>query len=220
MKCPAVAAAMHWRSRPGNRDLVVFDYEDALQEARIALHQNPEAGEKVLYRRILDAARQAVPGYRDRAMPTHVSEDNLQSVASGYNTEADAARNEQLRRVPASIHKEVRRSMESRTLARAIRMADAAAGKMERASSDSFDPGAVIIEMNVTRTGRANKNQALIARMPATGSVVLARTQAESLRTEMKRMGVRYMTQAVSETLVRVWREPSAEQIAIKKGKR
>ena len=102
-------------------------------------------------------------------------------------------------------------------------MADAAAEKMDRASSDSFDPGAVIIEMNVTRKpakGRMNRNQALIARMPATGSVVLAKAQAESLRTEMKRMGVRYMTQAVSETLTRVWREPSAEQMATKKGKR
>lgn len=71
-------AARYWASRPGNHHcFAVFNYEDALQEARLGLLANPSATWAILYRRVLDAARRAIPGYRQREVPVFVALDDV-----------------------------------------------------------------------------------------------------------------------------------------------
>ena len=65
-----ISAARYWATRPGNYTLsCVFDEDDARQEAAIALLSHVDATWSILYRRVIDAARRTVPGYRQRLMP-------------------------------------------------------------------------------------------------------------------------------------------------------
>jgi len=77
----ALRAARYWASIPGNQTVrSKFDLDDAVQEASIALWQDPDATVTTLYRRILDAVRVAVPGYRQRNVTNYVSIDSLEAV--------------------------------------------------------------------------------------------------------------------------------------------
>lgn len=62
MSEPLVSATVNfWARRVGPR--VVFDHDDARQEARIAVWQSEGRGAHV-YRRILDAMRKLIPGFK------------------------------------------------------------------------------------------------------------------------------------------------------------
>lgn len=76
-----LSAARYWASRPGNHHVFhVFDERDARQEAALGLIANPRATWAVLYRRVLDAVRRVVPGYRQRAVPLHISIDEAEDL--------------------------------------------------------------------------------------------------------------------------------------------
>lgn len=69
------AAVNWWARRVGPR--VVFDRDDARQEARIALWQAEKTGRGAhLYRRILDGMRKAIPGFRHREALVMVEEEH------------------------------------------------------------------------------------------------------------------------------------------------
>ena len=67
------AAVSWWARRVGPR--VVFDRDDACQEARIAVWQAQQSGRGAhAYRRILDAMRRAIPGFKQHEAPAFVSQ--------------------------------------------------------------------------------------------------------------------------------------------------
>ena len=84
----AVSAARYWASRPGNWMVsAIFDRDDAQQEAALALLVDPDAQPRALYRRVLDAARRAAPGYRQRKMPQTVPLDDGLHVSTDCTAE-------------------------------------------------------------------------------------------------------------------------------------
>jgi hypothetical protein len=80
-----LSAAKYWATRPGNWTLsVIFDIEDAQQEAALALLEHERKAREqgmeptkltwsALYCDVQDAARKAVPGYRQRKMFAHIA---------------------------------------------------------------------------------------------------------------------------------------------------
>lgn len=71
------SAVNWWAKRVGPR--TVFDYDDARQEARIALWVAESRGQPVrgyrLYKRILDGMRKAIPGFRTREALVFVDDE-------------------------------------------------------------------------------------------------------------------------------------------------
>lgn len=90
-------------------------------------------------------------------------------------------------------------------------------GKKARVSA-AFDPHAVMIRVGVpvpamASPSRQNKSEALIARMPAGSSVILATTAAHTLVRAMREQKIRYTLRKRSDTTAEVWREPTTEQL-------
>lgn len=94
-----ISAAKYWVSRPGNWALaVIFDKEDAMQEAALALleheHKARSKGQEptkltwsALYRDVQDAARQKIPGYRQRKVFQHVELDETVKLSEADKVE-------------------------------------------------------------------------------------------------------------------------------------
>lgn len=64
------SAVRHWRRRIG--PCVVFDADDARQEAALACWRSGKDMATVGYRGIIDAMRRLMPGFRQHTQPVHV----------------------------------------------------------------------------------------------------------------------------------------------------
>lgn len=98
-------------------------------------------------------------------------------------------------------------------------------GRSRQRTPDTFDPALVQIRMGEPVPpplgARVNRYSALLARIPATGHVVLGITPARNLVSQAKREGVRYMYRQLNDTTAGFWREPSPEQTKeFKRGKK
>lgn len=93
------SAVRHWRRRVG--PCVVFDADDARQEAALACWQSGKDMAVVGYRGILDAMRRLMPGFRQHAQPVHeeiedtrTHDDSPEAIVSAWQTLAAIERGE------------------------------------------------------------------------------------------------------------------------------
>jgi hypothetical protein len=198
MKCPAQKAASHWIKQPGNSAITFFGYEDALQQAKLALHERPGATSTILYRRIIDAVRQSESGYRQRStIRAESMDDSVLQIAGSDDVFEMVAAREQIAALKGRDKKAA--LIEMRKPARKVDL-----------SGLTLHVGEPLPPLKRKAGGRYAD---LLEAMPATGHYVMDRRQAASLVSEMKRAGVRYATRTLEGGKVGVWREPTAEQL-------